>query len=218
MISETVIYRWSDGSTATCEVKDDEGPEAYFCFCFPGKPKVEFWPGGSTMFGDGTVEETDKKKVLGFFLDVGASRPNLRSHFFHKGNQKLRIPIYVPDELWGNRYEQIDQIAQSKEKTGEFLLWKVNIRLRDFVVIVLDPGTQYIRQEGTSIKEVIDDILAEYLILPQSCQDAWESQNAEHGSWVLPSQEEVEIYRALGEQLPFWWKAADLETWLQERR
>ena len=26
MISETVIYRWSDGSTATCEVKDDEGP------------------------------------------------------------------------------------------------------------------------------------------------------------------------------------------------
>ena len=39
-----------------------------------------------------------------------------------------------------------------------------------------------------------------------------------NGEFVNPSPEEVDVYRALGTDLPFWWEPDELETWIRQKR
>lgn len=52
------------------------------------------------------------------------------------------------------------------------------------------------------------------LLIPSSEMPQWEAENVVYGSWVLPSQEEVEVYRILGEKLPFFWEDDQIDAWL----
>lgn len=239
---EAVIYRWPDGSIVTCVVGDllSGLGDLYFEICSPGEPKVELWLNGSTLFGEGPIDEPTSKKVLGFFLDLGASRPFLSSNLgLQLRAVPLQVPVYVPNDLWRNRFDQARQILQSKQ-SGDLLLWEVDIYIetengeedeegerdedsgwdhdRSSVFLTgLDEASFGFDFEGGSVEEVVDDFTSEHLILPESGQEAWESESVDRGSWVLPTLEEVEVYRALGEQLPFWWELEKLEAWLRER-
>lgn len=246
---EAIIYRWQDGSTVTCVVGDPLSGlgDLYFEICSPGEPKVELWLNGSTLFGEGPVDRSTSKKVLGFFLDLGASRPFLSSNLgLQLQAVSLQIPVYVPNDLWANRFDQALQILRSK-RTGDLLLWEVDIYIKEeddgggedddeedeeedrdgdadwdhdrssVFLTGLDEASFGFDFEGGSVEEVVDDFTFDQLILPESGRESWETENVERGSWVLPTPEEVEVYRALGEQLPFWWELEKLEAWLRER-
>jgi hypothetical protein len=64
---------------------------------------------------------------------------------------------------------------------------------------------------------LIDKVLDEELILPESSKTAWEGANVERGVFVLPSPEEVEIFSILDEQLPLLLPMKQLEDWIRSR-
>ncbi len=56
------------------------------------------------------------------------------------------------------------------------------------------------------------------LLVRASDMEDWEHENVVRGEWVLPSQEEVELYRMLGESIPPLWNDEALKRWLVELR
>lgn len=76
------------------------------------------------------------------------------------------------------------------------------------------------RGRGTvegSLEEVVDWCLAYELILPASRREAWEAENVLRGTFVLPDEEEVRVFRLLGETLPFFWGESRFKTWLADK-
>jgi hypothetical protein len=68
-------------------------------------------------------------------------------------------------------------------------------------------------------EEAIDDALRRYPAVPESQRDEWFATRAhiEHGAWLIPSPEELEVIRILDERLPFFLPYADLREWLSAR-
>lgn len=64
---------------------------------------------------------------------------------------------------------------------------------------------------------LVDQLLDLELILPSSSRRAWEAEHVERGSWVLPNPDEVEVFRLLGEQIPWLWPPRRLDQWLQSQ-
>lgn len=52
---------------------------------------------------------------------------------------------------------------------------------------------------------------------PESMREDWEAVNVEYGEFVMPDEDEVALWKALGEELPFFWGADRLSTWIEER-
>lgn len=239
---EATIYRWEDGWTVVCSVDldDDYDLPVRMKFRDPsGDVGVEFfWAKGLSpdVLDAGAVFFDDQvgQKFFGFLLDAGVSdRSYLSSDLGLRTRTlgSLRFPSYVPDDLWARRYEQARQIFLSEEdKAFDFLLWEAEAYRMEEDVSDEDgrgEGTVYLKVTdeasfdlewgGETIEEAIDNFADGALVLPESQRESWESENALRGIWVLPTPEEVEVYRTLGEELPFQWEASRLAAWLRER-
>lgn len=70
---------------------------------------------------------------------------------------------------------------------------------------------------GFDFNEVVDRHLTEQLLVPASARAAWEEAHVLRGEWVLPGPDEVELFRVLGEDLPFFWGYDRCRAWLSER-
>lgn len=65
--------------------------------------------------------------------------------------------------------------------------------------------------------ELLDGFAKRSLLIPAASMPRWEEENVVYGTWVLPTQDEVDIYRLMGEELPFLWPDEQLDAWLLER-
>lgn len=64
-------------------------------------------------------------------------------------------------------------------------------------------------------KKLIDMVLEqEGMVLPESSREQWERENVLKGKFLIPSPEEVEVFRILDEPLPFFWEDEALIQWL----
>jgi len=70
---------------------------------------------------------------------------------------------------------------------------------------------------GWSLEEVVKTMLDVEGLVPTSRQARWEAENVERGEFVLPTGDEVELFRALGERLPFFWGYEGLRSFVLER-
>jgi len=80
-------------------------------------------------------------------------------------------------------------------------------------------GVAYFKRSAMSdsFEGVVDRVLDWEMILPESERAGWEAAHVERGTLLLPTREEVELFRLLGEPLPFWWPQVKLAEWLRER-
>ncbi len=179
------------------------------------------------------------RKIRGLCLDLGVNR--MFPH--HRGlvTTSVSVPSEVPyprvvdDALWERRYDIGRRLVGTPLRFEE---------LDPFLGIVawmrIEPGRYQIDRDGTSYQAsqvgftarytveqhtawastpegVVDAVLEAELVLPKSALAAWEAANVERGEFLFPSVEEVELFRMLGETLPFFWGPDPLTVWLAER-
>lgn len=68
-----------------------------------------------------------------------------------------------------------------------------------------------------NFQETVDEIVKKKFILPKRDRAKWEAENIQRGTLVSPTAEEIELYHALGLQIPIFWPAEELRAWYLER-
>lgn len=186
------------------------------------------------------IDSVDQRKLLGFILDLGVDRffdthtGLVTTHVGHRPSVVL-YPRFIPNETWDNRYEQalkhvVSSFSELKLYTrshGE--AFPVNYlkfrspkarsepewwRQSTWAYRWYSNGVQ-IEREAASLEQAVDDVLQTESILPESAKESWDKENVEHGAFVLPTPEEVEVFRILDEPLPFFLHWKSVEAWLQ---
>lgn len=187
--------------------------------------------------------EEVRRYVLGFLLDLGLDRKvlplavsGLDLHLVSlvssaEYDDLAPYPLFVPDDRYASRHE--DARRRVGRPPGRFLSWEqVEVfsvggpgREGDSIpptteekgLIHVMEGNATAVGEGRTVEEAVDNLCENLFVLPESSRRTWEAEHVLRGEWVLPSLEEVEVYRTLGEELPFWWAPDKLSVWLSER-
>lgn len=145
-------------------------------------------------------------------------------------------PRFVPDEIWDRRWEDFQKYVQFDAVSSPVpdrpaapwlgLVYELSAKqMVDRTATHASyaraatagqaPGfKQRHTASGTSPEDLMRKILAEEMILPQRDQASWEESHTERGSFVLPTEEEVVLMRALGEPNPILWPVSALKEWL----
>jgi len=184
-----------------------------------------------------------RKKLLGLFLDLGVGRPCSSPDLVSTqvGNEPtVPCPRFIPDDLWARRYEEARLVISDFEKLQEPYLGEVRClhianhvglgyvqpwrAIWNFERLAVSHGQPlrarwYFKRSAMSdsFEGVVDRVLDREMILPESERTGWEAAHVERGTLLLPTREEVELFRLLGEPLPFWWPQVKLAEWLRER-
>lgn len=186
-------------------------------------------------------------QLRGFLADLG-----IRQH--PQSNGLLRLldssqqvqttllgPSFIPDEVFDQRYEQIERIWRETNRPDwetlpcEFLgVGWVSLRIQQpgFVLYAKQNMGEQIcltsEYRGAwnhiySLKSQLHhlhrlvDLLVDYIpIRPESQRKGWETGNVERGTLLSPFAESFEIYRALDEELPIFWESSEFLPWVQE--
>lgn len=231
------IYRWPDGSRVTCRVSGGLGQGAFWIHT--PSAADELWIGWRSrlVFTERHQEYPTEfdRYLLGFLLDLGLTREvgssdrdlNLTGLVSTEDDSLVLYPFFVPDDVWESRYEDARKI-QGKIP-GRFLVWneveKFEVNRENTippisgekVVLHVMEGNATAVSEASTLEGAVNRLCEDLFILPESNRVSWEAEHVLRGKWVLPTQEEVELYQMLGEELPFWWKPERLLAWLEER-
>lgn len=190
------------------------------------------------------MSEDEIRKIRGFILDAGFPRakgPNLVDTGSEDKETKIYYPKWIGEERWGQRYEEAERRVvvgrppKIEEKwptfPEDFLGHVENVMLfRDrFVSKTRGPfplkiwwGSWTVSQENgsdlvDSVREAVDIITDRRLLLPESAREAWEKTNVSKGEFILPSPEEVEVFRILDQELPLLLPHQELSEWITGR-
>lgn len=71
--------------------------------------------------------------------------------------------------------------------------------------------------ERSALRKACDILCGAELLLPVSAREEWESANAKRGRFLIPSEEEVQVFKILDEPLPFFWKEGLVEFLLERQ-
>lgn len=184
-----------------------------------------------------------KRRLLGFLIDARASTFRDGHLLACRTEIDLRVPEFVTDEQWEQRY----QIARDVHVIGDFAsrkmprylnrvrglelchlflhgvrpggdpVWRVRWSDRSTPNAALPGCGVSIALQVRSVEEAVDLVTEKNLVLPESKRGEWDEENVEHGVFVLPTPEEVEIFRILDEPLPFFLPPEQAEGWLMSR-
>ncbi len=171
--------------------------------------------------------------LRGFFLDLF---PDWDKIFlfdtYNRGPALFARPNVVAADLWDRRYD----IARSKhvgnhrsQVSGEPFLGVVHGGFWIYPVAraVHEPTKHlWCGKVGSgeslvatmkSFEQIVDAVVEDYHIVADRDLQAWEAKNLVRGQWVQTSAEEIELYRMLGEPMPFFWQTEQLLEWYLER-
>lgn len=184
-----------------------------------------------------------ERKLLGFCLDMGVPRWGKSFTAWggvpgwpgFVGMSHVRYPNWVDDDSWGRRYElaagSVVPVDLQGPVQGAFLgvvpgffLHYGHVDPRDRMVSGVSYTGGYTGMDtsggpvyGSTLEEVVDEILRRWFVLPVSEQPSWEAAHVERGEMLVPTREEAEVYRLVGEPLPPWWPREAFAAWLEER-
>ncbi len=181
-----------------------------------------------------------RRKLLGLCVDIGVDRPSeWSSGLLRTGTLRtqLKFPKFVDDDRYEGRYAEAERylikLRDPIPKIGRYLGCVQAFRVvfsktrgtydaawdYDDLPPAHHSRTSAAKQSGfSSFREAVDAALSMEQILPLSQREAWLEENADRGELVLLSQEEMELYRMLGEAIPLFWAPERLVEWLAERR
>jgi hypothetical protein len=153
-------------------------------------------------------------------------------------------PRWVTEERWDDRYSSFCSTNRSYSERWLGHIRDLNLNVKESGTVKITWSTEttgvsgindgifevkYPRYPGSfvsgvfiasdlesAIRMACDTLCEKELLLPISAKDEWESANTEKGRFLIPSEEEVQVFRILDEPLPFFWKTG-LEEFLLER-
>lgn len=189
------------------------------------------------------VPDEWRAKMAGFLMDLGGKQnfalgPDPSPH-------TSPYPVWMSNEDWENRahvlakgklvekeLEESDYLApvsglrESRVLPGE---WYIYVLSADDWRFVTGPKCSHFKRlpaktgkyglpfvlRAKSQQKLVDKICSYYHILPESKREWWERTQIERGTFVLPSPEEVEVFRILEEELPLLWPPETFEPWIE---
>jgi hypothetical protein len=189
------------------------------------------------------VSDEWRSKIAGFFLDLGGKQdfafsPEVSAH-------DSPYPIWMSDEDWGRRVIFLAEgrlIESDSEDSGHLVLvtslaesqilrgeWRIYImgpkdwrfvsgHPRNYTKQVPNKTGEYGRPiviRAQSAQRLVDKICDMFYILPESKREWWERTQVERGTFVIPSPEEVEVFRILEEELPLLWPHETFVPWIE---
>lgn len=187
------------------------------------------------------VPKKQEKKILGWVLDMGFQLSPYRTHSGlvseHTRVQLGSYPRWIPDEIWHLRYlsfslhfdefappflgvirklvKQFQYSVETGKCDGIIVSWRTESRGSDGSVYAELDDT--LESKERAVVKIVDSICESELLLPESQREAWESAHSERGRFIQLSPEEIEVYRLLGEPLPYLLPAEELQQWLSSR-
>lgn len=202
-------------------------------------------PSQTTTVHPPQICDSDVKKIRGFLLDAGFPHrkgPNLVSIDGNDKNTRIFYPKWIQEDRWSQRYEEAAQrVILGRPNIGEwptpatdFLGHAENVvifkdrfvsRTRGSFPFKIWWGNYKVSPEKeargaelvSTIEEAVDIITSSKLLLPESARFGWERANVTRGDFVLPSQEEVEVFRILDQELPLLLSSKEFEEWITGR-
>lgn len=188
-----------------------------------------------------SASKEEQRKILGWILDMGFQIYSNRTHSglvseyskVHIG----RYPRWIPDEIWNLRYlsfslhfeelappflgvirklvKQFQYSVETGKCDGIIASWRTESRGSDGSVYAELDDTPESKERA--VVKIVDHICKSELLLPESQRESWESAHSERGRFTQLSPEEVEVYRLLGEPLPYLLPSEELQQWLSSR-
>lgn len=199
-------------------------------------------PGEDRMFHVHVPDEW-RNKMAGFFLDLGGKQDFAFGPDPSPYNSPY--PIWMSDKDWEHRASVLTEgrlierdpeesdymmyvarLAESQVLPGE---WNIYIMAPDDWRFVTGGKKNFSKhvpsKSGTyglpivirakSAKKLVDKICDYFHILPESKRDWWEKTQVERGTFIVPSPEEVEVFRILEEELPLLWPPETFDSWIE---
>lgn len=238
MTKKIDIYEWPDGSKVKLCLQDStiSGKKISYLMAYLYRSSLSMeihhiflhLKGNGQVSIESKVVEEGKNwleaKLAGFLMDVGLSReqhpwrPTLLEYM-------VKTPLFVDDDLWDCRYDIYKGIHEDYLFPG----FRLNLMFHRTIdsdapwSAHIDMAVTVGLRDGHSLRhrqhknEVIDDLTNTLFILPSRDRERWEQNFVERGVFLHPLPDEVEIFRTLGEALPFFWPIDDLEVWMTDR-
>lgn len=172
-----------------------------------------------------------RRKICGLLLDLGVC-PNNAGVLLRGSSADVRLPFFVSEDLWSRRFELAkDQSigGNSFEAVPNYMeigsIYRLQIRYDEW-----DMNWKIYWMSGRSGGEVsarkyvsdtfenaVGTVMRENNIRSESDRASWEAENAERGVFLIPTPEEVEVFRILDEPLPFFLPGEEVIQWVASR-
>lgn len=230
------IYEWADGTYVNMVF---DFPRFYFLPSFRNGEKCRISTNGRLHHGEDVYRHLppskwEVKKHLGWLTDMGFSNDPknqidticVTSSLTGEHRDLYRYPRWIEDSEWESRFDEFESI------TGYFLCLegvRTKVSPHDKIFNVRwwtetpHQGSFTLEMKGDSPspeekRKAIDLLCEKELLLPMAEREEWESDHLEKGRFLIPSPEEVEMYRLLDEPLPFFWDPTELLKWILARQ
>lgn len=241
------IYEWADGSYLSVFLRKEMSdlvtgyvpsflPEVEIELSMPTNLIYAY----NNQIGNQKVSasEEEQRKILGWILDMGFQIYPFRTHSgLSSIYQKVYLgeyPRWIPDDKWSSRYEDFSLAFKEREppflgvirgmvRQYQYSDGKVHGIIVSWRTELQDGGSMFTELDDTPesrkavTTKIVDYICKSELLLPESQRESWESAHSERGRFTQLSPEEVEVYRLLGEPLPYLLPSEELQQWLSSR-
>lgn len=238
------IYAWKDGSEAALVLHLGESDRVVEVVVRSGDNArdmtlqiYEVHRTFSVGYQDDPLSRMFEKKLRGLLFDMGASRPNENSPGMisdsERGSVLVSWPRWISEEVWANRIEAAKEHVYTSLPAANHR--KTFMGIPGFALVEsLPPGETRADPRlwtggwkaawwgettwSETLEGAVDAALEMNFVLPDSRREQWEADNIERGVFVLPTPEEVEVFKILDEPMPIWWPFDQLLAWIRERQ
>jgi hypothetical protein len=237
------IYTWRDGSEAALVLHLGESDRVVEVVVRSGDNArdmtlqvYEVHRTFSVGYQDDPLSRMFEKKLRGLLLDMGASRPNENFPGMisdsERGSVFVPWPRWISEEVWANRVDAAKEHVYTSLPAVNHR--KIFMGIPGFALVEsLPPGETRADPRlwtggwkaawwgettwSETLEGAVDAALEKNFVLSEARREQWEADNIERGVFVLPTPEEVEVFKILDEPLPIWWPFDQLLAWLRER-
>lgn len=176
----------------------------------------------------GAHRRGNREKLFGFFYDLRLPQLRTSSCLVMNKNEldwiNFQGPTCVPDEVFDQRHDEARRRFPGPMSSPPFLgangLAGAKIQKypnQPYKAIWHDLDGDRRGFETATFEQAVDWMCQDALVFPESLRAEWEAANVERGTWLLPTEEEMEVFHILDEPPPFAWDYDALHGWLSER-
>lgn len=246
-MSHPIVYRWGDGSLVEMPYVAyfGDGPNLKIVFSAglsftislnPEKAAFALSPPLAILMRASGVPQQEvierypqiQAQIRGFLLDLGVV-PNSAGVLLRGAAGDITTPFFVSEDLWSRRFELAKANRQGNiyfEAAPDYMQIGNIYRLRiwydthnmNWHIKWMSREVSVRKYTSDTFENAVGVVMRESNILPESERANWEEANVERGTFLIPTPEEVEVFRILDEPLPFFLPGEEAQKWIKERQ
>jgi hypothetical protein len=170
-------------------------------------------------------------KIRGLLLDLGVA-PNTAGTLLRGDAGNIAVPFFISEDLWNRRFELAkdqsigdDSFEAVPDYMGIGNIYRLQIRYDSWSMnwriswmSGRSGGAVYARKfTSDTFENAVGVVMKNSNIHPESDRAVWETEFVERGTFLIPTPEEVEVFRILDEPLPFFLPRDEAGKWFKGR-